>query len=389
MRICPKCSAYYADDSLTFCLVDGAPLIGVNPTSEKWSEGSKVIEQNQTARRKLRRKLKWRRVIVSATTLLVATTLLLVVTLNGVFHLKPDVFPIPTPTPTPTPNTVYKISGRVLDSGKPRGDVKIFIMDGKKIAATTTDAAGNYTFNDLPADGSYTISPTPEANVNFSPRSATIDKLTQNASADFFAVVETVVYKISGRVMNERRPLSGVKVMLKGAQSRSTVTNADGNYRFDNLPAGGTYSITLTRTKTTFTPPSRFFNKLEQDALADFAAVVEPDVYKISGQVTDAIGPLPDIVIKLEGPKRDSVITNPKGKYTFSNLPGGATYTVTPTGQHKFQPPSRSFPKLARDELSVDFVSKIPRDVKPALGTVPTKAVKDRSGSRKTPSPTP
>jgi hypothetical protein len=352
--------------------------MGVDPSSEKWREGSKLIEQNQTARKKLQRKLKWRRIIVSATTLLVATTVLLVVTLNGVFHLKPDIFPI-----------VYNISGQILDSGKPLGDLNISIVEGTKIASTTTDAKGKYTFSDLPADGSYTITPGPKANTNFTPRSVTIGKLTQNSAADFSAFVDTLVYKISGRVLEGKQPLGGVKVMLKGFLRRSIVTKADGSYQFDNLQAGGNYDVTLTKAKTTFTPPTLSFNKLEQDAVADFGAIVQPDVYTISGQVNDAIGPLPEIVIKLEGPKRDSVITDRKGKYTFSNVPGGARYTITPTGQHKFDPPSRSFPKLARDEPSVDFVSKIPRDVKPALGTLPTKAVKARPSARKAPSPTP
>src|ERR1051325_11040173 len=95
MRACPKCGAYYADDSLAFCLSDGTPLVNVNPDSERWNEGSRVIKQKEEGLRKQKRKLKWQWIIASA-----ITALILALVIAGSFTVETTVL-------------VYKISGRV------------------------------------------------------------------------------------------------------------------------------------------------------------------------------------------------------------------------------------------------------------------------------------
>ena len=72
MRLCPKCGDFYADESLAFCLADGAPLVGVDANSERWTEGSRVIEQKKNALKKKIRRLKWVRVS-SVITMLIVT----------------------------------------------------------------------------------------------------------------------------------------------------------------------------------------------------------------------------------------------------------------------------------------------------------------------------
>ena len=69
IRICPKCSAYYADESLAFCFADGTPLLNVAPGDE--IEASRVIEEKTRATRKRRLKLRWRRIGVGALTTLI------------------------------------------------------------------------------------------------------------------------------------------------------------------------------------------------------------------------------------------------------------------------------------------------------------------------------
>src|ERR1044071_9995297 len=104
IRICPKCGDYYADASLAFCLVDGTPLINVDPLSERWSEGTRVIEEKENALRKQKRKLKWRRVMVS--TMAVATLVVMVVAVNSFIVVEPgpeeNVAALPS-TPETTP----------------------------------------------------------------------------------------------------------------------------------------------------------------------------------------------------------------------------------------------------------------------------------------------
>jgi hypothetical protein len=53
------------------------------------------------------------------------------------------------------------------------------------LTSTTTDADGNYTFGDLRAGGSYTI--TPRAGGSFSPASRYFDSLRRDEPADFLA----------------------------------------------------------------------------------------------------------------------------------------------------------------------------------------------------------
>jgi dipeptidyl aminopeptidase/acylaminoacyl peptidase len=64
--------------------------------------------------------------------------------------------------------------------------------------------------------------------------------------------------------------LSGVTLYLNGSTA-TTVTDALGNYQFNNLPAGGTYSVTPWLPKHVFTLPSRTFI-LNANQIADFTA---------------------------------------------------------------------------------------------------------------------
>jgi hypothetical protein len=225
IRICPKCGDYYADASLAFCLSDGAPLINVSPSSERWSEGARVMEGKESALKNQKRKLKWRRVVVSS--MAMTTLVVVVVAVSSFIEVEPgrekDVAALPatpeaapaepavsitpdtpeetsptlptnstatvTPTPTPTPTPVYKISGRVTDGSKALGGVKI-TLGGAKTATTTTDANGNYTFKQLLAGGSYTITPA-RAKVNFTPPRRSINKLTQDNSVNFVGAVQS------------------------------------------------------------------------------------------------------------------------------------------------------------------------------------------------------
>ncbi|HET6975409.1 MAG TPA: hypothetical protein VFI24_03740 [Pyrinomonadaceae bacterium] len=66
---------------------------------------------------------------------------------------------------------------------KPLSGVKIN-LEGLKLTSIWTDANGYYAFTDLPAGGSYTI--TPMGPMNFKPSRRTFDDLRNDQSADFF-----------------------------------------------------------------------------------------------------------------------------------------------------------------------------------------------------------
>jgi len=385
MRTCPKCGAYYSDVQLAFCLADGTPLADVSPHSEKWSNGSRTIEEKAKRLRNQKRKLMRRWILVGA-----MTTLTLTMAVANSFTVetttprdKPPI-PVPSassslpvsqslpesafwPTPpspsaspspslsvSPSPTLVHKISGRVMSAGQPIGGIKI-MLEGSLPTSTTTDANGNYVFSNLRDGGRYTI--TPGGKMNFMPPSRSFNNLREDGSADFSVPPE--VYKISGRVMSAGQPIDGVQIMLTGAKTASTRTNASGNFTFNELQVGGNYTITP-GVKMNFTPASRSFNNLRQNEAADFSVPLE--AYKISGRVMSATQPLAGVKVRLEGLKLTSVTTDVDGNYTFADLSAGGSYTITPQASTSFKPASRSFDNLRRNEVANFLGSTPPRE---------------------------
>ncbi|PYS68526.1 MAG: hypothetical protein DMF69_19940 [Acidobacteria bacterium] len=68
-------------------------------------------------------------------------------------------------------------------------------------------------------------------------------------------------------------PVAGVQVRLSGTQNRLSVTDAQGNYRFDNVVTNGAYTVTPSLLTFTFSPPERSFNQLAEQTVADFTAL--------------------------------------------------------------------------------------------------------------------
>ncbi|MCU1267746.1 MAG: hypothetical protein JWM21_4064 [Acidobacteria bacterium] len=100
MSICPKCSAYYDDHSLAFCLADGAPLVQVDPGSRSWNEGTRSIEENKNSLRGQQRKRKWRRIWSSLAVALATIVLAYVLVARGFVGVE-QVTPSRSPTPPP------------------------------------------------------------------------------------------------------------------------------------------------------------------------------------------------------------------------------------------------------------------------------------------------
>jgi hypothetical protein len=338
LRICPKCSAYYANDSLAFCLVDGAPLVSVDQASEKWTEGTRFIEKQTKSLRKQRRRVKWRRAVITMMTMTMITMVLSVVTLNAWFYLKPDAAPSPSPTPTPSPSS----SPETSPSSSPE---------------TSPSPSPSPTASPTPT-------PTPSRDVTPTPTPTPVP-----------------VHKISGVVTSAGQGLAGVDIKLSGSKSASTKTDSSGRYVFSDLPAGGSYTLAPALMQVIFAPSSRSFSSLGQDESANFAA----DVFKITGRVMSLAGPRGGVKISLEGSKLTSTTTDASGYYTFSELRAGGSYTVAPRGQAKFEPSRRSFNNLRRDE-GADFYQN---DATPTPTPTPTPKLVLATTPTPTPTPTP
>ena len=85
-------------------------------------------------------------------------------------------------------------------------------------------------------------------------------------------VVEAVsTFTISGQVRDlNDTGVPNVTMTLSGSQSTTLTTNADGNYAFSALPAGGTYTVTPSAATFSFSPPAQTFPNLQADQVASF-----------------------------------------------------------------------------------------------------------------------
>jgi hypothetical protein len=84
-----------------------------------------------------------------------------------------------------------------------------------------------------------------------------------------------------------------------------------------------------------------------------FLVNINPSAYSISGQVTQGGTPLSQVEVILSGAGAGSTSTDSNGNFSFNNLVGGDTYTVTPTlNSDAFSPPSLTFANLNTNETA-------------------------------------
>ena len=83
---------------------------------------------------------------------------------------------------------------------------------------------------------------------------------------------------ISGTITaSDGAPVAGAVVNLTGSQSRKTITDATGNYRFDNVETNGLYTVTPSRANYGFSPANRSFNLVGSTTEATFTGVSSGD----------------------------------------------------------------------------------------------------------------
>ncbi|HKG80407.1 MAG TPA: carboxypeptidase regulatory-like domain-containing protein, partial [Pyrinomonadaceae bacterium] len=183
-------------------------------------------------------------------------------------------------------------------------------------------------------------------------------------------------FTISGRVTGVNgNGLSNVKMSLTGSLKMVVTTNANGDYSFPFLLPNGNFTVTPTRNFFTFAPTNQVFNSLSGDQTADFVGTI-PNV-TISGAVKNAnnVG-VSGVTVTLSGAQSGSFVTDSSGFYSFSNLPSGNTYTVTPSrGTDVFDPPSTTIVQIGDNQIvNFKLVYQISGQVTNAGGT-PTQDV--------------
>ena len=94
-----------------------------------------------------------------------------------------------------------------------------------------------------------------------------------DALAAVNAVPTAAAATISGQVTTPGgQPLAGVTVKISGGGSRKTITDSNGNYRFENVDTDNFYTVTPSRVNYRFSPAERSFSLVANKTDATFSA---------------------------------------------------------------------------------------------------------------------
>jgi hypothetical protein len=256
------------------------------------------------------------------------------------------------------------ISGRVTDNnGNGLGGISVSIT-GSKTATTLTSSSGNYSFTGLSAVGSYTVTPSSALYI-FSPSSLSFGNLIQSRTASFTGTRRT--YAIGGAVTADGAGLGGIVFTLTsttaGFTPRTVTTAAStGAYSFNNLPAGQSYVLKPSSDIYGFTPVNKNFTNLSANQTGqNFTAARK--TYSIGGKVLLGASALSGYGVTLTsaaaGFTPRTVATLSDGSYSFTGLPAGDAYTVTPAASnvYSFTPASRSYSSLTGNQAAQNFTA--------------------------------
>jgi len=124
-------------------------------------------------------------------------------------------------------------------------------LSGTASIVTNADGSGTYSFNGL-TNGAYTITPS-NPGFSFSPAAQSVAINGGSASAINFTAVGG--YMITG-ILSPAASAVGATVTLAGPVNTTTTVTGSGTFTFTGLSPGA-YSVTPSRTNTTFNPPSQ------------------------------------------------------------------------------------------------------------------------------------
>ena len=261
------------------------------------------------------------------------------------------------------------------EAGYPAQTVQLLDKDGQVIATTTTDANGNYSFDNLP-DGTYSVKVVKDGALTDLEQTEDPDGTKDSASEpivlnednptkknvnfgyvpDYF--IKGTIYRDgnrSGALDAGEKLYEGVTVNLVDADGTvvaTTTTDADGSYSFDKLPAG-TYSVTVVQdgpiagleqtgdpdaTKDNASEPITLNNDNPSTTDVNFGYIADNSlsgtVYRDDSRNGDQDGTEPGysgVTVQLldkDGQVIATTTTDANGNYSFDKLPDG-TYSVT------------------------------------------------------------
>jgi hypothetical protein len=217
----------------------------------------------------------------------------------------------------------------------------------------TTGSDGRYSFPELEAGKNYTVVPVLE-DFEITPENVTFEDLSENQIQDF--VARRTIFDLAGNVTDENgEPLADVTVNVTGSKSLSAVTDSQGGFVFLDLPADGSYTISVEKPHYTFTSKTQTFVSPLDNVMAVFDGRLNH--HAISGRLTRTDGTgIGGVVVQLA---TATTTTDANGFYSFVELDAGESYTVVPaSNQFVFTPAILTFDDLSGDRAA-NFVGKL------------------------------
>jgi hypothetical protein len=152
-------------------------------------------------------------------------------------------------------------------------------------------------------------------------------------------------------------PLSDVSVQLTGAENATTSSDSAGKFSFVNLTAGGNYNVQPSLLRHVFTESNHDFVNVSGKNQIVFTGTQTN--FTISGKVNDTNGNgVSGVEVTLEGDATGTALTDAAGNYSFSQLPAGGTFTITPNRSDlTFSPGQTTIAPLMGDVNQLDFNS--------------------------------
>lgn len=231
----------------------------------------------------------------------------------------------------------YTVSGTVLNGSTPVSGVTVSATSGTTVLTAVSNASGVYSVAGLTAGLNFTVTAA-KSGFSYTPASTVYNAINANKTLNFAQGPAVVNYTVSGTVLSNTTPVSGVTVTATfTGGSYAAVTNASGAYSL-SLPSGGNYTVTAALAGQTYTPASTVYTNLTANKTLNFTQdVIVTPTNKISGTVKNGANFVSGAKVEIVLPWTDAThgwksviaITDAQGKYSFDNAVVAGYTTVT------------------------------------------------------------
>ncbi|WP_264538277.1 T9SS-translocated chitinase ChiA [Flavobacterium sp. N1736] len=233
---------------------------------------------------------------------------------------------------------LYTVSGTVLNGTTGVSGVTVTATSGSTVLTAVSNASGVYSVAGLTAGLNFTVTAA-KTGFSYTPTSTVYNVIDSNKTLNFAQGAPIVYYTVSGSVLNNTTPVSGVTITATSTAGTFTATtNSSGVYTIANLPSGGNYTVTAALAGQTYTPASTVYTNLTANKTLNFTQdVIVTPTNKISGTVKNGTTPVAGAKVEIVLPWTDSThnwksviaVTDAQGKYSFDNSVVAGYTTIT------------------------------------------------------------